>query len=115
MNIRDCYQAFGGDYDNVLERLGSEAFIKRMVQLFPSDASYQMIKDGISAGDAELAFRGAHTLKGVCANLDFTKLYEYSSRLTECLRERTLKGYEEALSDVARQYQITVEAIRKLT
>lgn len=114
MDIKECYQAFGGDFDNVLERLGSEGFIKRMLLRFPDDKSYQMIVDGIESGDAELAFRGAHTLKGVCANLDFTKLCEYSSELTECLRGRTLKGYEEALSDVTRQYQITIDAIKEL-
>ena len=32
---------------------------------FLDDSSYQMILDGIEAKDAELAFRGAHTLKGV--------------------------------------------------
>ena len=41
-----------------------------------------MIADGIEAKDAETAFRGAHTLKGVCLNLGFQKLYEVSAELT---------------------------------
>lgn len=114
MNIRECYEKMGANFDEVLQRLGSESFIRRFAVRFLDDTSFQMIKDGIAANDAELAFRGAHTLKGVCSNLGFTKLYEESSRLTEILRGRELVGYEEALEEVQKQYDITVEAIRGL-
>ena len=114
MNIRECYEKMGANFDEVLQRLGSENFIQRFAVRFLDDTSFQMIKDGIAANDAELAFRGAHTLKGVCSNLGFTKLYEESSRLTEILRGRELVGYEEALEEVQKQYDITVEAIRGL-
>lgn len=114
MNIRECYDKMGANFDEVLQRLGSESFIQRFAVRFLDDTSFQMIKDGIAANDAELAFRGAHTLKGVCSNLGFTKLYEESSRLTEILRGRELVGYEEALEEVQKQYDITVEAIRGL-
>ena len=39
-------------------------------------------------GNYEDAFRGAHTLKGVCQNLSFDRLYEASNELTELLRDR---------------------------
>ena len=78
------------------------------------EAGDQMIKDGIEKKDAELAFRGAHTLKGVCSNLGFSKLCDLSSQLTEILRGRELEGYEAVLAQVEKQYQITVEAIREL-
>ena len=103
MNIRECYEKMGANFDEVLHRLGSENFIQRFAVRFLDDTSFQMIKDGIAANDAELAFRGAHTLKGVCSNLGFTKLYEESSRLTEILRGRELVGYEEALEEVQKQ------------
>lgn len=114
MNIKECYQKMGGDFEDVMQRLGSESFIQRFVIRFLDDTSFQMIKDGIEAKDAELAFRGAHTLKGVCSNLGFSKLCELSSQLTEILRGRELKGYEAVLTEVEKQYQITVDAIREL-
>lgn len=107
MSIKECYDKMGADFDEVMQRLGSESFIKRFAVKFLDDSSYQMILDGIEAKDAELAFRGAHTLKGVCSNLGFTKL-------TEILRGRELVGYEEALAEVEKQYQITVDAIKAL-
>ena len=38
------------------------------------------------AGDVEAAFRAAHTLKGICANLGFKALFEVSYDITEALR-----------------------------
>ena len=114
MSIKECYDKMGADFDEVMQRLGSESFIKRFAVKFLDDSSYQMILDGIEAKDAELAFRGAHTWKGVCSNLGFTKLFEESSKLTEILRGRELVGYEEALAEVEKQYQITVDAIKAL-
>lgn len=114
MTIRECYKKMGGDFDDVMQRLGSESFIQRFAVRFLDDTSFQMIKDGIAKGDAELAFRGAHTLKGVCSNLGFTKLCEVSSELTEILRGRELKGYESVFAEVEKQYQITVDAIKSL-
>ncbi len=114
MTTRECYDKMGGNFDDVMQRLGSESFIRRFAVRFLDDTSFQMIKDGIASGDAELAFRGAHTLKGVCSNLGFTKLYEVSSDLTEILRNRELNGYEAAWNEVEKQYQITIEAIKEL-
>ena len=104
MDIRECYEKMGASYDDVLQRMGSDALVERFTGSFLSDGSYQMIADGIEAKDAETAFRGAHTLKGVCLNLGFQ---------TEALRDRELKGYEEQFAAVQKQYQITVEAIRE--
>ncbi len=39
-------------------------------------------------GDTETAFRAAHTLKGICMNLGFDRLYEASYDITEVLRAK---------------------------
>ena len=113
MDIRECYEKMGANYDDVLQRMGSDAMVERFTGSFLSAGSYQLIAGGIEAKDAETAFRGAHTLKGVCLNLGFQKLYEVSAELTEALRDRELKGYEEQFAAVKKQYHITVEAIRE--
>ena len=73
-----------------------------------------MIKDGIETQDAELAFRGAHTLKGVCMNLGFQTLYEVSRELTEILRGRELVGYEEALEKVEVEWRDSETGVSKV-
>ena len=107
MDIRECYEKMGASYDDVLQRMGSDALVERFTGSFLSDGSYQMIADGIEAKDAETAFRGAHTLKGVCLNLGFQKLYEVSAELTEALRDRelTVCSGTETVSDHSRSNQ----------
>ena len=67
-------------------------------------------------GNREAAFRAAHTLKGVCANLSFTRLMETVSRLMEVLRpeaDRIPDAAVELLENVKQDYQLTVDTIRK--
>ncbi len=114
MNTEECYAAMNGNYQEVLERLRSEAFIRKFVKRFPEDQSFAELKEGLAEGDAEKAFRAAHTLKGVCVNLGFSSLYELSSALTEKLRGRELDGYEPYFEKLSAEYEKTIDAIRQL-
>ena len=62
----------------------------------------------------EDAFRSAHTLKGVCQNLSFDRLYEVSNELTELLRDRTGEqpGIQEAMEKVTEVYELMIEEIK---
>lgn len=115
MNIRECYERMGADFNGVIGRLGSEALIKRFALKFLDDTSFQSLKEGLEKGDGEQAFRAAHTLKGVCLNLGFDNLYKVSEKITEQLRGRDTAGTEEMFKAVEEQYQITVDAIRGVT
>ena len=114
MDIKECYRKMGGNFDDVMQRLGNESFIQRFVIRFLDDPSFQMIKDGIEKKDAELAFRGAHTLKGVCLNLGFSELYKASAELTEVLREREIPDNADLYQKVKEQYEILTAAIQEL-
>lgn len=114
MNTRECYEAMGANYENVLSRLGSEAMVQRFALKFLNDSSFGNLKEALEKQDAEEAFRAAHTLKGVCLNLGFDNLFTVSSELTELLRGGEMNGSEELFSRVKEQYDITTEAIRGL-
>ena len=114
MNLEECYEAIDSDYDDVMRRLGSETLVRKFVLKFLDDTSFQGLK-GLENQDAELAFRSAHTLKGVCMNLGFTKLFEVSSALTEELRDKEIKeNTTEMFEEVEREYTRTIEAIKGL-
>lgn len=114
METRECYQEIGSDYDALLSRLGSEAIIRKFAIKFLKDTSYQTLERALAEKNVEEAFRAAHTLKGVCVNLGFDKLYEVSSALTEKLRAGELDGSDVLFEKVKEQYAITVSAIEKL-
>ena len=115
MTIQECYEAIGGNYEEVLGRLQSEALIRKFTLKFLEDPSYLQLKLALENKNYEDAFRSAHTLKGVCQNLSFDRLYEVSNELTELLRDRTgaQPGISEAMEKVTEVYEMTIEEIKK--
>ena len=43
MNINECYQAMGADYEEVFGRLRSERLITKFVLKFPGDPSFSQL------------------------------------------------------------------------
>ena len=69
----------------------------------------------MQAGQREQAFRAAHRLKGVCANLSFDRLGASASQLTELLRSEgdgVPEGAALVFHAVKQDYALTVDAIR---
>ena len=114
MTVKECYESMESDYEGVLGRMGSEGLVRRFALKFPDDPSYLNLEKAIQEQNAEEAFRAAHTLKGVCLNLGFDRLYKVSAELTEKLRGRELNGYEALYGKVQDEYKNTIAAIRKL-
>ena len=114
MTMQECYEAIGGNYEAVLGRLHSEALIRRFALKFLEDQSYIQLKQALENKNYEDAFRSAHTLKGVCQNLSFDRLYEVSNELTELLRDRNGEkpGIPEAMEKVTEVYEMTIEEIK---
>ena len=115
MTIQEFYQSLGGNFAEVQQRLPSDRLIKRFITKFLDDGSYAERSQAMASGQREQAFRAAHTLKGVCANLSFTKLLRSASALTELLRQESdaiSESAAAALTDVTRDYSQTITAIR---
>ena len=115
MTIQQCYEAFGGNYPEVISRLRADERVARFLQKVVDDGSYRLLCDSIESGNGEEAFRAAHTLKGVCANLSITKLFESSSALTETLRGGVItEAAQPLLQQVKQDYELTIKCILQL-
>ena len=115
MSLQTCYEKLEGDFDAVMGRLRSERMVQKFVLKFLNDGSYDMLCRAMQTQNVEEAFRAAHTIKGVCQNLDFTKLYESSHELAELLRGGSWSDAAPAVFErVAADYRQTVDAIREL-
>lgn len=113
-DIKDCYEKMGGDYAAVSAHLPRQELIERFIGRFLEDESFDMLCRYMESGNRKEAFRAAHTLKGVCANLGFARLFDSSSRLTEVLRAEAGSISESALAildDVKRDYDLTTDTI----
>lgn len=76
MTIQECYKEMGADYEEVFHRLPRESMVHKFALMFLNDDSYPKLEQSLKEGNAQEAFRAAHTLKGVCQNLGFTNLYQ---------------------------------------
>lgn len=115
MTLQECYQALGGDYDEVLRRLMTPKLVDKFVGKFLADDSYHALCAAMEAGQRQEAFRAAHTLKGVCQNLGFGNLLHAVEPLTELLRPETAQIPETAAASlplVRQCYDETVQTIQ---
>lgn len=114
MTLRDCYVKLNGDYDEVLSRLRSERLVQKFVLKFLDDRSYNTLVEAVAERDRETAFRAAHTIKGMCQNLSFTRLGGSADKLTEALRNSWESNAGELFEQVRADYDLTAGAIREL-
>ncbi len=113
MTLKQLYNSIGGDYDDVVKRLLSEELVSRFVVKFASDDSFSLLCEGMRNRNAEQAFRGSHTLKGVAQNLGFAALGKSAAELTEALRGRTFVGSDELFEKVKADYENVISAIEE--
>lgn len=113
MTVQECYTLLQGDYEDVLARMRSDRLVQKFLLKFPDDPSYGALCAAMEAHDREEAFRAAHTIKGVCQNLSFTRLYGSAAALCDALRTQWSDNAEALARDVARDYQAAVNAIQQ--
>ena len=115
MTVKECYDAFGGDYSDVLGRLAKDERILKYLKMFVAGNDYQLIAASLEAENYEEAFRNVHNLKGVSLNLGLTPLKETSSVLCEALRHgKPTVDVAPMLAAVKTAYDSVVSAIAKI-
>lgn len=114
MTLKECYDAMGGDYEDVTSRLMSERIVRKFVLKFPADTTFHDLCRSMEEKQYADAFRAAHTLKGVCQNLGMKKLYVSSSYMTEALRNGKYDDAVAMLATLSSDYAMTIAAIGKL-
>ena len=114
MSLETFYEKTGGSYEEILGRLRSPEMILRFAKMYAADPSWKQLHDALDHGNAEDAFRAAHTLKGVSQNLGFTKLYEASAKLTEELRGGKPLVHKELVDAVDQIHQTIIDNLGEL-
>jgi len=116
MSLSEFYSSLGESFDEVLDRLRMESRIAKYLGLFLSDPSFSELKTAFENNDAKTAFRAAHTLKGVAANLGLNTLSASSSELTEDLRPGAFTSNSQALlANVEIDYNKAISGIKQLS
>lgn len=114
MVLKQCYELFGGDYEGVISRLLKEERVKKFLIKFGDDQTFNVLTDMIAAENYEEAFRAAHTIKGLCQNLGFERLYKSAAALTEALRGGKKPEDVSIYQQVKEDYEQIIDAIKLL-
>ena len=115
MTVQEFYETVGGSYADAKSRLMKDERILKYLRMFGRSEDCAAMLTALEEKRFEDAFRNAHNLKGVSANLSLTPLYQASFELCEALRhgEPTV-DISGMLSDVKKAYADVTEALRGL-
>ena len=86
MTVKELYDQIGGNYDELIGRLYSDDLVRMVLEKFLDDTMCPDLVAAWERGDDAAAFSAAHSAKGVCMNLAFTRLGILASEITEALR-----------------------------
>ncbi len=118
LTLSQFYEQTGGNTYDTINRLGlSEEMLITFLKKFLNDESFTNLEISLNAKDNETAFRMAHTLKGITANLGLQNLFEKSSVITEFLRgnaENKLCEVKKIMPALKQEYTKTINLINKL-
>lgn len=114
MNLKECYVQMGSDYEEVFKRLKSNELIQKYALKFLDDQNFKKLSQSLKSNNVNEAFLAAHTLKGICANLGFSALFNSTSEITEMLRSGDISGALLYFKTVESDYSLTVESLKTL-
>lgn len=114
MTVQEFYSEVDGNYDEIIKRLRTDERVMKFVGMFAKDESYNALVRTMQEGNVDEAFRAAHTMKGVCQNMAFTKLFQSSHAITEALRIKDMDEANKLLEQVTQDYQMVMDGIGKL-
>ena len=109
---KEKLQAYGVDLDSALNRfMENEQFYERILSKFPKDENFTLMEKSINENNIPLAFRHAHTLKGLVATLDLTNLLTILTPITEQLRTGETEGIQDLFEELKTEYKLICELI----
>ena len=113
MICKEFYEIVGGDYEDAVNRFMSEENVLRFIPRFLTDTSFSLLEKGMNEKDVNLAYRAAHTLKGIAQSFGFSDLGKSAIVLTEVLRKKTFDGADELFGIVKSDYVKVINAIKQ--
>lgn len=111
MTVKECYEQMHGDYQDMLERVGTDGLVERFMLKYTDEKTMDTLRAAVNAGDIEASFNAAHTLKGIVANLGFSGMLKAVHDLTEQLRPRTEAADSSLMQKVEEEYKLVIDTI----
>lgn len=105
MEVKEFYETVGGDYQDVMNRLPTEALVVKFLKKYASGDEFGRIVEAYEAKDYRKLFEETHNVKGMTANLSLTKLCGVVTEMCEAVRHGDPEIDLEPLMEKAKEYQ----------
>lgn len=103
--IDELKLAGGIDVAGALERMGgSEELYETILSMFLADENYESLKAAMEKGDKDNALGFAHTIKGMCGNMGFDRLFRYSDDMVETFRGNRSCDVDLLMTQITEEY-----------
>lgn len=115
-NFAETLMESGINYTEAMERFGGNADLyQRLAIKFLNDPHFSALEEALEEGDADQAFREAHSLKGVAGNLSFSKLYDEACRMSDALRNHDLATAGSLIASMRAAHQSVTTALKMMS
>lgn len=113
-NLKQDLQKLGVDYDVALERfLGKSDFYEEFLFMFLEDEQMRTLEKAMREQNVTIAFKAAHTLKGLCGNLGFKNLLTSIIPMVEILRSGSFTDTAPLMKELDKQYNLLCNTLTK--
>ena len=116
VTVEELYESMGASYKSAKRVLQTDGLIAKFIQKYPTDSSFDRMRSSWTERDAQGTVDGAHSMKGVCANLGLDDLSARASVLAEEFRPGNARTMDDAqvdayIEELAQKQTMTLEAI----
>jgi HPt (histidine-containing phosphotransfer) domain-containing protein len=103
----------GIDVDSVVSRLGgNEEIYLSICRKFIDDPSYSSFQKAIIENDIKAVEIHIHTLKGVAANLGFTRLELISRKILNNIKDKESSYLKDELQELSEEYHKIITVLK---
>ena len=115
MQFQDIYKNESAPYETVLRHFNSnQKLLHTFVLKFPNDAVYPSLLNDMQEKDYDAALNSAHSLKGICANLGFSRLSDAAAVMVRFFRAKQIEDAVRQFENVTREYVNIVNLIQQI-
>ena len=120
MNLQEFFAISGSSYEELHNRISSDVLLKKFLRQFLEDKTFESLDQSITKKDYKNAFFASHSLKGVCSNLELSKLEKDTIVLLEYLRVKSEnpdideKFCNDSFQKIKQDYEQVISAIKIL-
>lgn len=115
MTIKELYDVIGGNYEDLMTRIPKENMIERFVRKYVDCKEFDKLAEAYEAKDYKRLFETSHNLKGMSANLSFSKINKTITEICEAVRKGEPKiDLSELMATAQKDYELLVNTINQL-